>query len=1241
MITYFLSCIILIGNLTTMIFFHTFLNIKIPIFISHQLIIFFCTALTPSALLQEQIDLKYELWNSDSFKDCRCNYTLDLVPICENKDVTYNRKEMSACINKCSKNSTLNIIHNRECSEKSTDQLSSKPTKECKDCKLTNEFAPVCGNDGVTYPNPSYLFCVAECEKPGLLYSHCGFCLPQDKEKYEDNEVMMNDVSKKVSKNLLDSLTTCDCVIKYNLNPICGSDDVTYPNPSMLYCIKKCRKTDLQIKSCGKCLTKDPQELTDSEKASKFTDTVNQCLASCPVPLELNQVCGTDDKTYDSISILKCYNSCTNETISVQYYGTCDDKCKCIADKDYNPVCGSDGNTYANPSTLFCAEKCLKSNLKLSYCGKCDKQKELVSERKEAVISDTLSKVFHTCGCIFTKEYAPLCASDGTVYGNPSIFYCARQCMKSDITIKNCGYCNKSNEESSVKAVQQTTSKNFKSLSRPLLKCDCVATSTLYPVCGTDGVTYPHPSYIYCTKNCKANDASTEDLQLAYCGTCKEGDLEIPKPDKAQDELLSESLNMFEKCQCKITREWNPVCGTNNVTYGNPSIFYCSNKCIDPSIHIKHCGVCREKDNPKPLNINNFDDDDDDPNKCRCTATREYKPVCGSDGNNYANFVILECIKNCTNQNINVVYNGLCSDENKDSYITPNRNARSAQVSGSSQGIDALLGCNCLVKTNYAPVCGTDGKTYPNLSQLSCNNWCYRRYVYIDHYGPCHEQTRPAVSKPCRCAVNYSYRPVCGSDRETYPNEQQLDCAISCKNKNLYKIHDGPCNEAAKPEKPSTPPQCGCPISYEYGLLCGSDGEDYPNQSSLRCHNRCNATNVYKVHDGPCQYPTKPGDPPISKRCTCVHTFDHTPLCASDRKTYGNPSQMNCANSCYKQNVFKLYDGPCNNEAISVVARSKRNPQFNNALQSSMNNRVSGCTCFVKTNYEPVCGTDGKTYPNLSRLSCNWCYRRYIYVDHYGACRDKASAAASKICRCVVVNEYSPVCGSDGETYPNYHQLNCANSCNNKNVQKMHDGPCNKVTKPETPSTTTDASTENSEVSQCTITQDYDPICGSDGKDYSNPSFLACHNIYNKKNKVQKVHDGPCNQPTEPTDIEPPVTPLRCRCAYTYEYGLFCGSDGEDYPNNSYLLCHNRCNGTNVYKVHDGRCQYPTRPGDPPLSQRCACVHTYDYTPLCASDGKTYGNLSQMNCANSCYKQYIKKVHNGPCAETGAISVEA
>jgi len=44
----------------------------------------------------------------------------------------------------------------------------------CAACDPTIEDSPVCGSDGVTYPNPSYIFC-ANWENPGKFNGSCTY----------------------------------------------------------------------------------------------------------------------------------------------------------------------------------------------------------------------------------------------------------------------------------------------------------------------------------------------------------------------------------------------------------------------------------------------------------------------------------------------------------------------------------------------------------------------------------------------------------------------------------------------------------------------------------------------------------------------------------------------------------------------------------------------------------------------------------------------------------------------------------------------------------------------------------------------------------------------------------------------------------------------------------------------------------------------------------------------------------
>lgn len=208
-------------------------------------------------------------------------------------------------------------------------------------------------------------------------------------------------------------------------------------------------------------------------------------------------------------------------------------------------------------------------------------------------------------------------------------------------------------------------------------------------------------------------------------------------------------------------------------------------------------------------------------------------------------------------------------------------------------------------------------------------------------------------------------------------------------------------------------------------------------------------------------------------------------------------------------------------------------------------------TAFCPQVFQPVCGLDGKTYPNRCRADAE-----HVVVAHQGECEDGYGGSGS---------------GEPGEPCGGIAGIRCpegqtcelpAGQCRGRDLQ----GEC--VPRPE----------------MCP--EVYDPVCACDGNTYSNDCFR-------RRAGVQKAHDGKC-RPGDgggDGDGKPPICASNADCAgdaycdfpgglcegrgrceprpdvCTKQYDPVCGCNGKTYGN----ACNAASAGVSV--ARKGRCE--------------------------------------------------------------------
>jgi hypothetical protein len=101
-----------------------------------------------------------------------------------------------------------------------------------------------------------------------------------------------------------------------------------------------------------------------------------------------------------------------------------------------------------------------------------------------------------------------------------------------------------------------------------------------------------------------------------------------------------ECMQATSECQLMCTREYNPVCGSDGATYGNPCELT-SQACIKRSGVIQaHSGECEKT--------------------CQVLCNLNYTPVCGTDNVTYGNVCELESKACLRKKDVRVAKNGQC-----------------------------------------------------------------------------------------------------------------------------------------------------------------------------------------------------------------------------------------------------------------------------------------------------------------------------------------------------------------------------------------------------------------------------------------------------------------------------------------------------------------------------------------------------------------------------------------------------
>ncbi|XP_041377630.1 agrin-like isoform X2 [Gigantopelta aegis] len=477
----------------------------------------------------------------------------------------------------------------------------------------------------------------------------------------------------------------------------------------------------------------------------------------------------------------------------------------------------------------------------------------------------------------------------------------------------------------------------------------------------------------------------------------------------------------------------------------------------------------------------------------------------------------------------------------------------------------AYCQCHFRCKPVFAPVCGSDGVTYSSECLLLKSSCITQRRIKLSRPGECDPcEGFHSCKSPEVCQLDKQRRPVC---------------------------------------------RCNFVCAQELEPVCGNDGRTYSNRCVMR-KEACKARKEIDVlYPGQCSTGSNPCDKircgpeeecsiDRSGEASCVCPPPCEPIvrrvCGNDSQTYDSECELHRQSCLSKIYVTVTHTGPCGPDVPCKDYKCTHH-----AICVPQDGRPT-CRCpTCSEQYSPICGKNGISYESECKLRQENCERKTnVKIKHRGTCNQCENVRCEfySICEsdgsqteCVCPNDCvdvdAKVCGSDGRTYLNECELKVAACRDKKFISITSIGDCDscadKVCK-------YGAKCEHG-TCLCPILCPtiHEPICASDGRTYSNECEMrrtAC----SRQSDLYVVRSGECD-----------------------DDGIEMSGSGDGFSGDSMLSCDESTCRFGGKCVLDGDELYKCT-----CNFNCAAVRS----PVCGSDGRTYGNKCHLKF-ESCQTQ--------------------